>query len=229
MPIAVAEHLLADSTPAATDTPPSESTEGDGADAPAADSPITDEKVRGLLTLEGKLKCADWPFVFVQLPPDAGRVNESVPADSTAGGLLRFLNSYPNPLTRFTAPGGRSRPVLRTLSGSNASLRPANGAGREPAEAANGARHQQVALLPAARAGATTYPLSTVLIAALIAFLIGSLLRSMLSPADFVYVVSDIRDVESEGVSALREIKRLVEVKYLVGGWDFQVALVRRQ
>lgn len=74
-----------------------------------------------------------------------------------------------------------------------------------------------------------TYPLSTVIIVALIAFLIGSLLRSMLSPADFVYVVADLKAVESEGVgSNWREIKRLLEVKYLAGGWDFQVALVRR-
>ncbi len=50
----------------------------------------------------------------------------------------------------------------------------------------------------------------------------------MLSPADFVYVVSDLKDAEDVS-SGWREIKRLLEVKYLVGGWDFQVALVRRQ
>jgi hypothetical protein len=63
---------------------------------------------------------------------------------------------------------------------------------------------------------------------ALIAFLIGSLLRSMLSPADFVYVVADLSEVSGDMSSGWREIKRLVEVKYIVGGWDFQVALVRR-
>ena len=64
---------------------------------------------------------------------------------------------------------------------------------------------------------------------ALIAFLIGYLIRSMLSPADFVYVVSDLNDVPGDTmVSGWREIKRLLEVKYIVGGWDFQVALVRR-
>ena len=47
-PTAVVEYLLDDTTPAATDTPPSESTEGDGAEAAAANSPIADEKVRGL-------------------------------------------------------------------------------------------------------------------------------------------------------------------------------------
>ena len=72
--------------------------------------------------------------------------------------------------------------------------------------------------------------MSTVLVVAVIAFLIGSLLRSLLSPADFIYVVKDLQGVE-EGKfeSGWREIRRLVEIKYLIGGWDFQVAVVRRQ
>jgi hypothetical protein len=71
------------------------------------------------------------------------------------------------------------------------------------------------------------YPLRVVLVVALIAFLVGSLLRSLLSPADFIYLVTDVKDVESiEG--GWREIRRLVEVKYIVGGWDFQIAVVRR-
>lgn len=87
---------------------------------------------------------------------------------------------------------------------------------------------------------------STLFAAVLIAFLVGSLLRSLLSPADFIYVVTDLRDVpgySTEGTGEItngphggsgrlepgwREIKRLLEVKYLVGGWDFQVAMVRR-
>lgn len=87
---------------------------------------------------------------------------------------------------------------------------------------------------------------STLIAAVLIAFLVGSLLRSLLSPADFIYVVTDVRDVpgySAEGTGGItgspqggtgrlepgwREIKRLLEVKYLVGGWDFQVAVVRR-
>jgi phosphoribosylformimino-5-aminoimidazole carboxamide ribonucleotide (ProFAR) isomerase len=71
------------------------------------------------------------------------------------------------------------------------------------------------------------YPLSTVVVVALIAFLIGSLLRSLLSPADFIYVATDMREAE-EKVSGWREIRRLLELKYIVGGWDFQVAVVRR-
>ncbi len=92
-----------------------------------------------------------------------------------------------------------------------------------------GGQGQQVASLTPRPDIAPTYPLSTVIIVALIAFLIGSLLRSMLSPADFVYVVGDLQDVQTADVSASwREIRRLLEVKYLFGGWDFQVALVRR-
>ena len=70
------------------------------------------------------------------------------------------------------------------------------------------------------------YPLHVVVAVALIAFLIGSLLRSLLSPADFIYVATDLKDVGEQ--SGWREIKRLLEVKYIVGGWDFQIAVVRR-
>jgi hypothetical protein len=65
-----------------------------------------------------------------------------------------------------------------------------------------------------------------VIIIALIAFLIGSLLRSLLSPADFIYVVTDLQEVEH--TAGWREIKRLLEFKYVLGGWDFQIAMVRR-
>jgi hypothetical protein len=65
------------------------------------------------------------------------------------------------------------------------------------------------------------------IIVALISFLVGSLLRSLLSPADFIYVAPDLKEAEG-GQTGWREIKRLLEVKYIFGGWDFQVALVRR-
>lgn len=75
------------------------------------------------------------------------------------------------------------------------------------------------------------FRLSTLITFMLIAFLLGSLLRSLLSPADFIYVVNDIREAMDE-LGAVepgwREIRRLVEVKYIVGGWDFQIAVVRR-
>ena len=70
------------------------------------------------------------------------------------------------------------------------------------------------------------YEFKTVLLVALLAFLIGSLLRSLISPADFVYDVG----VEENGrrEEGWREIKRLLELKGVVGGWDLQVAVVRR-
>jgi hypothetical protein len=72
----------------------------------------------------------------------------------------------------------------------------------------------------------SSYPLRVLIAVALIAFLAGSLLRSLLSPADFIYVATDLKDTDEQ--SGWREIKRLLEVKYIVGGWDFQIAVVRR-
>jgi hypothetical protein len=75
-----------------------------------------------------------------------------------------------------------------------------------------------------------TIPLSSMIIIALISFLLGSLLRSLLSPADFVYVARDAQDmheVENEH-GGWRELRRLMELRYLFGRWDFMVAVVRR-
>jgi hypothetical protein len=86
--------------------------------------------------------------------------------------------------------------------------------------------------------------LSTALIIALIAFLVGSLLRSLLTPAEFVYVpdthqntldlsaslieaaVGDLSGLDGDG--RWREMRRLFEFKGLAGGWDFLIAVVRR-
>jgi len=75
------------------------------------------------------------------------------------------------------------------------------------------------------------YTLATLLVVALIAFLLGSLLRSLVSPADFIYVVTNMKEAEEAnkiGGGGWREIRRLLEIKYVLGGWDFQVAAVRR-
>ncbi|EMD39336.1 hypothetical protein CERSUDRAFT_112974 [Gelatoporia subvermispora B] len=134
--------------------------------------------------------------------------------DSPAAGLLRFFNGYPNTLLRLAGP------MQRSVSGS----------GSTP-EARVGGAETKTAVAVREAAGARRawrgYPLSTVLVIALIAFLIGSLLRSLVSPADFVYVVTDPRDAETEK-AGWREVRRLLELKYIVGGWDFQVAVVRR-
>ena len=75
-----------------------------------------------------------------------------------------------------------------------------------------------------------TVPLSSAIVIALISFLIGSLLRSLLSPADFVYVARDAQDMHDFGDEhgGWRELRRLMELRYIFGGWDLVVAVVRR-
>ncbi|KAF8888095.1 hypothetical protein BD779DRAFT_1611394 [Infundibulicybe gibba] len=70
------------------------------------------------------------------------------------------------------------------------------------------------------------HPTSTIIIIAIMAFLVGSLLRSLVSPADFVHIVTE--DEAKRSVQGWRELRRLVEVKYVAGGWDLQLAVVRR-
>lgn len=81
------------------------------------------------------------------------------------------------------------------------------------------------------------FPLSTVLLVGLISFLLGSLLRSLLSPADFV-LYSDAAVTATGGLGAggrlvdgeehWREIRRLIELRKAWLGDDLVVAVVRR-
>ncbi|KAI0685606.1 hypothetical protein BC835DRAFT_1523365 [Cytidiella melzeri] len=178
------------------------------------------------------------PQQSLQDHPEQNDTSAETRTDTSASnGIFRFLNSYPNPLTRFSVPAGVQRsagPIIRSLSGSTiSSMQTKND------HSPSGPGSQTALLQPPGTtvASASTSPahdtgyryrLPTVVVVALIAFLIGSLLRSMLSPADFVYVVSDLNEIPKDISSGWREIKRLLEVKYIVGGWDFQVALIRR-
>ncbi|KAF8647755.1 hypothetical protein AX16_006590 [Volvariella volvacea WC 439] len=140
-------------------------------------------------------------------------------------GLLWFWNDYSNPLTRRKINGASTAGT--TASEKNAKTDESASPSPElPGGLGNSETATQIKTTGAAeRRG--LYPISTLVVVALIAFLIGSLLRSLLSPADFIYVVKDLQEAE-EANSGWREIKRLVEIKYLVGGWDFQIAVVRR-
>lgn len=150
-----------------------------------------------------------------------------------SGGLLGFLHAYNNPLARFTTASTTATNETKTITASTTTTNTdttmmgasppstpgpqlPGGLGDLEATPNNGQARRQ-------------YPMSTVLVVAVIAFLIGSLLRSLLSPADFIYVVTDLKDAEeaNNGVG-WREMRRLVEMKYVVGGWDLQVAVVRR-
>lgn len=159
--------------------------------------------------------------------PENGTVMQVLPQPLSNSGLFGFLNAYPNPLSLWTSSPIKEvvPPTPQSVSSSRRSSQSIpklpGGLSRTETESISPTMTTHVVRMP------TTYPLSTVLIIALIAFLIGSLLRSLLSPADFIYVVTDLQDAE-EGSAGWREIRRLLEVKYIVGGWDFQVAVVRR-
>lgn len=152
------------------------------------------------------------------LQPKIEMLVHSGPHVSHAGssGLLGLWQTYgPNPLTRLTSVNGASVP---------------GGLSDMKSTAAESIWDGNDKALQNENRRAKMYPLSTVLLVGLIAFLIGSLLRSLLSPADFIYVVTDVREAEEANtVGGWREIRRVLEIKYLIGGWDFQVAVVRRK
>ncbi|KAI5123211.1 hypothetical protein M0805_003977 [Coniferiporia weirii] len=195
---------------------------------------------------EGALTESPAPSTPVDEKPD------TLPAD-TDRGFFGFLTSYQNSLSsslRFvsgvstptqivpkapgafpspapTPPLGGGDPLSESTSSSPAVPPPSSGL-----TAASALAVVRSATVP-------RFSISTLIAAMMIAFLLGSLLRSLLSPADFIYVVTDLGDVPDGvtrapggGLGAVepgwREIKRLVEMKYIVGGWDFQIAVVRR-
>ncbi|KAG5643062.1 hypothetical protein DXG03_001619 [Asterophora parasitica] len=189
----------------------------------------------------------------VQAAPHPATLTPRVPHVASSGGLLGFLNAYNNPLARFTAAGAGTTATTSTTksdtvnNSSNTPAAPGTDLDGKGVGEGVGAGDGKVAPVPspgpkvpgglgdldsgtaaafARRTPRRQYPLTTVLVVALIAFLIGSLLRSLVSPADFVYFVTDLRDADED--RGWREIRRLFELKYVVGGWDFQVAVVRR-
>ncbi|GJJ11421.1 hypothetical protein Clacol_005654 [Clathrus columnatus] len=128
-------------------------------------------------------------------------------------GLLRLLNGYQNALFRRPTPNidGSQKPGSTNSDNST----PSNVESKP----------SQIHITHTATK--RLYPLSTVLIIGLISFLFGSLLRSLLTPADFIYMSKDLSEVDGER-KGWREIKRIVELKQIIGGWDFLVGVVRR-
>ncbi|KAH9962619.1 hypothetical protein BC827DRAFT_1340953 [Russula dissimulans] len=165
--------------------------------------------------------------------PDTPTVTTPTVGTNSSGGLLRgFLNGYPNPLFSRFASGSGSRSTSQSCAG-----RQSGNAASSVREDAKDQNHAAVGAGVTLRDSKETggsmgmkerrFTLWTVIVIGLISFLIGSLLRSLISPADFIYVVTDLGEV-GEMRGGWREVKRLVEVKYIVGGWDFQIAVVRR-
>ncbi|KAI0058965.1 hypothetical protein BV25DRAFT_1918876 [Artomyces pyxidatus] len=152
-------------------------------------------------------------------PPSPATPKQPLPTHATGSGFLGFLNAYPNALLRFksTSPSPSTAQSPTATSGDSLAV-----VGNKPE-----GRDSRAPPPFASAVASRSYPLSTLIVIALIAFLMGSLLRSLISPADFIYVVTDLGQAE-EVTAGWREIKRLLEVKYIVGGWDFQIAVVRR-
>ncbi|KAI1782492.1 hypothetical protein LXA43DRAFT_932488, partial [Ganoderma leucocontextum] len=212
-PLAVAQHLL---------EAPVKATEG-----PSGGAQEEQEHEGGGAAGEVKEDAGD-NYTTPTLSPTEGH-----PPESAATGFMRFLNlnGYAqSSLLRFS-PSRRTSAILGATPSTEGVGRPAGGSQKDAADQSVGEGPASETLLARAQArtgsGAGLYPLSTVVIVALIAFLVGSLLRSLLSPADFIYVVTDEKELGNVS-GGWREMKRLFEVKYVVGGWDFQIAVVRR-
>ncbi|KAJ3863287.1 hypothetical protein EV359DRAFT_43442 [Lentinula novae-zelandiae] len=175
-------------------------------------------------------------------PPETPRL--SLTQQGSAGGSVfsfKFLPSYPypNPLSRFITLGTATNITPAETSGPNGSSggnMNTTGGGKVAVMGPKLKKTSDSVERPTVANPTRLYPVSTLMIVALIAFLIGSLFRSLLSPADFVYVVRDLgeaADVQMLGDVAgtgtgWREMRRLFEIKYIFAGWDFQVAVVRR-
>lgn len=152
---------------------------------------------------------------------------DNQPAETTANTFLRFLNQYPNTFFRFSTASRRTSVIVDASSGPDSTTKHKTLDNTKESSVHVAASKVHRPFLGPGTVASSMYPLSTIVIVALIAFLIGSLLRSLLSPADFIYVVTDRKEID-DGGTGWREIKRLLEVKYIVGGWDFQIAVVRR-
>ncbi|KAH9971664.1 hypothetical protein BGW80DRAFT_1319083 [Lactifluus volemus] len=168
--------------------------------------------------------------------PATPKVTTPTVGVGSGGLLLGFLNGYSNPLSRFASSsgstshsngGGQSENATSSMGGDGTKNHTGSG-GRLTSEVGDegGRTSKRVTPQPMSM-GTRRFTLWAVIVIGLISFLIGSLLRSLISPADFIYVVSDLGEA-GEMAGGWREVKRLVEVKYIVGGWDFQIAVVRR-
>lgn len=223
-PVAVAVHLL---DPAISATPVT-LVESEPKETEVKEEPQSSQDTGANVSqIQGDLRCGPLLWGIYRLGFSAFKQMASTTASPEVttpqvrgGGLLGFLGSYQNPLSHFSTRASTPMNMSTTdLTGL------ATGEAQPPGMYLDAAK--VAGSLRAISTPRQEYPLRVVILIALIAFLLGSLLRSLLSPSDFIYVVTDVGSLE-QVESGWREIRRLVEVKYLVGGWDFQIAVVRR-
>jgi hypothetical protein len=194
------------------------------------ETPKTEDKEEGAATGEGDDNEKSRSTHPPQCPGTPKTASPTI--GSGSGMLLGFLNGYPNPLLRFASGsgstshshGGGQSGNATSIAGEvhTSGIGCTSTSGRELER--SGSRQ---AAPSSSGMGTRTFTLWTVIVIGLISFLIGSLLRSLISPADFIYVATDLGEM-GEMSGGWREVKRLVEVKHIVGGWDFQIAVVRR-
>lgn len=271
VPLAVATNLIDTSiSPAA----PRVSENASSSTAASGEAGAEESQSKEGLSIEVRVGSLSLPGCIYSLVPQDGLSSISsspagsvppTPGASTTSlgerglGLFGFLNPYQNPWTRFSPsiPGSKlAGPPISAAPPSNAT----NGAAaaeEKKDETTDPSSSDQEGSIPG---GLTTsnsasstflatmnekrFSLSALLIVALIAFLMGSLLRSLLSPADFVFLGQQTTDIgvaeaihgdkaadpdsSHLQVGAWRELRRLIELKYVFGGWDLQLAVVRR-
>jgi hypothetical protein len=67
------------------------------------------------------------------------------------------------------------------------------------------------------------YSFATLLVIALVAFLFGSLLRSLLSPTDYIYTPTQVED----GQQGWRQISRLLEINFPLVHMGLIIGVIR--
>ncbi|KDQ19629.1 hypothetical protein BOTBODRAFT_126512 [Botryobasidium botryosum FD-172 SS1] len=223
-PVAVARHLCADEVKKVAPAP--------------APIPTQDDKATGQKADQTK---DDASTVSMQGEASPDKPPAPLLTQTAANSIMTFFTTYPfaasrTSLTAAAEPDDPKTSAAPAEDGSQKSSA-ADDAKTDPPEqgpvnaTAPAAAPSDSENSPAVRARrilhAPVYSLWALLIVALISFLLGSLLRSLLSPADFIYVSDNSGRAEAQA-AGWREVKRLVEVKYILGGWDFVIAVVRR-
>ena len=166
-------------------------------------------------------------------------------------GLTGTATSSPSPRTTGTAASGTED----VPDGTDGKAVATGTAGAAPTQAvavtggavtdSGGARPRPLLQLME-RLNTRQVSLWTLLVVALLSFLLGSLLRSMVGPADFVYLPPEHvalsrsnadetthwrelqRLVELNHRDRWREMKRLIEFRGPLGRWDVVLAVIRR-
>ncbi|KAF8325403.1 uncharacterized protein EI90DRAFT_3072733 [Cantharellus anzutake] len=165
--------------------------------------------------------------------PDAGAPITTQAVPETSNSLLELFNSYSNPLLKRSSEGPftfnywQNKPSL-PIPGRWLSRSPSDTSTRTSQKAIptnNQDKRSTISLVSlkdiSSRLLSHRFTLPTVFIIALIAFLLGSLLRSLLSPADFVLQYGEA----SPNAHHWHEVKRLLDVHFF--GRGLIVAVVR--